>query len=231
MKQAIDLSVPIFVAMALLFGAAPAWAHCDSLDGPVISDARIALHEQRVAPVLKWVRAEDESLIKETFAQALEVRDLGGTAREVADKHFFETLVRIHRAGEGAPFTGLKTGGTPVAPGIAAADESLESGSLEALEAHLAGAVREALRARHLRVEETRQHADESVASGREYVAAYVEFIHYVEGLVEAVAGHGGHHGEDAQQPEATHRDEASGASPLEKGVRPNAAGVAGHQH
>ena len=35
---------------------------------------------------------------------------------------------------------------------------------------------------------------NESVDAGREYVEAYVEYVHYVEGLHNAVAGKGGHH-------------------------------------
>jgi hypothetical protein len=59
----------------------------------------------------------------------VQVRKLGGQAQKLADMYFFETLVRIHRAGEGASYTGLKPG-AEIDPAIAMADEALESGSV-----------------------------------------------------------------------------------------------------
>jgi len=56
--------------------------------------------------------------------------------------HFFETLVRIHRAGEGAPYTGLKPAGRDLGPAIPAADKALESGSSEQLVKLLTDTVR-----------------------------------------------------------------------------------------
>jgi hypothetical protein len=42
------------------------------------------------------------------FTKTLAVRKQSKEAKELADMYFFETLVRIHCAGEGAPYTGLK---------------------------------------------------------------------------------------------------------------------------
>jgi hypothetical protein len=83
-------------------------AHCDTLSGPVVLTAKAALEKGDVTPVLKWVKKEDEKEIREAFARTLAVRKQSTDARELADTYFFETLVRIHRAGEGAPYTGLK---------------------------------------------------------------------------------------------------------------------------
>ena len=160
----------------------PARAHCDTLDGPVVADAKAALQKGDVAPVLKWVRADDEKEIREAFAKTLKVRELGDDARDLADYHFFETLVRIHRAGEGVAFTGLKPAGT-VDPGIAAADKALDSGSADQLAAELGERVAAGLRDRFARVVAAKRHADESVEMGRAYVAAYVEYVHYVEAV------------------------------------------------
>src|SRR5574340_348706 len=99
-------------------------AHCDTLDGPVVATARASLEKGDVTPVLKWVRKEDEKEIQELFNKTLIVRKQGKEAKELADMYFFETLVRIHRAGEGAPYTGLKAAGT-VEPSVAAADKAL----------------------------------------------------------------------------------------------------------
>ncbi len=174
----------------------PARAHCDSLDGPVVGVARLALQKGEVTPALKWVRPQDEAAIKEAFARTLAVRRLGPEAQSLADQSFFETLVRIHRQGEGAPYTGLKPAGS-AEPGIAMADQALDKGTIDALVAVVARDVEHGIRERFARVMETRKRAGDSVAAGREYVAAYVTFIHYVEGLHEAAraaaSGHGTH--------------------------------------
>jgi hypothetical protein len=107
----------------------PSRAHCDTLDGPVVEAARRALDSGQLSPVLAWVRADDKDEIRGAFAQARAVRKLGPEARALADTHFFETLVRIHRAGEGAPFTGLKPAGAKLPPAIVAADAAIAKGS------------------------------------------------------------------------------------------------------
>ncbi len=184
------------VAVLVALSPRPALSHCDTLDGPVLRDARTALETRDVTPVLKWVAAEKESEIRQAFAVAVAVRGGGPEARSLADRFFFETVVRVHRQGEGAPYTGLQPAGAEVEPGIAAADRALETGSVDALVTLAAREVERGLRQRFMRVDEMKKRADESVVSGREYVAAYVSFIHYAEGVMEAAAGPAGHAGE-----------------------------------
>jgi len=169
-----------------------AYAHCDTLDGPVVMNAKTALEKGDVTPVLKWVQKKDEDEISDQFQKTLTARKQGKEAKELADKYFFETLVRIHRAGEGAPYTGLKS--EPVEPIIQAADKALETGSADHLVKHVTESVATGIRERFSRVKETKKHADESVMKGREFVEAYVEFTHYVERLA-ADAGGAMHHG------------------------------------
>ena len=85
-----------------LFVTPPAEAHCDTMGGPVVADAKVALEKKDVTPALKWVNVKDEREIRELFTKTLKVRAHGSEARELADRYFFETLVRVHRAGEGA---------------------------------------------------------------------------------------------------------------------------------
>lgn len=93
-------------------------AHCDGMDGPVVIAAQKALAKQDVNLVLIWVQKEDEQELRDVFDQTLRIRELSAEARELADRYFFETLVRIHRAGEGAPYTGLKPAGRDLGPAI-----------------------------------------------------------------------------------------------------------------
>ena len=179
----------------LLAAPAVAVAHCDSVNGPVVAAARAALEKADVTPTLRWVEPSREPEIRAAFDQALAVRALGPRARQLADTWFFETLVRIHREGEGAPYTGLKPESAPVEPGIEAADRAVESGSDAGLVVELSDHLARGLRDRFRHVQHLRKQADTNVAAGREFVHAYTEFIHYVEALHGAIAG-GGAHGE-----------------------------------
>ncbi len=183
-------------------GLALVWAfgHCDGLDGPVVTVARRALDTGNVNLVLPWVRAEDEGEIRGAFDQAQSVRKLGGEARELADTHFFETLVRIHRAGEGAPFSGLKPAGRDLGPAVPAADRALESGSTEQVEELLTDAIRKGVHKQFEAAASRRKFDPDDVKAGRAYVEAYVPYVHYVERLWRDAQGaaqaHGEHHAE-----------------------------------
>jgi hypothetical protein len=186
-----------FVAVVVLLAALPsaARAHCDTLDGPVVLIARKALESGKVNPVLAWVRPQDEAEIRAAFTRTLAVRKSGAEARSLADTWFFETVVRVHRAGEGAPYTGLKAAGQDLGPAIEAADRSIDSGSPAAVEKLLADAVKEGIHERFARLKAQRRPG-EDVAAGRAWVQAYVPFVHYAEGVYEAAArGAGAHEG------------------------------------
>ena len=161
-------------------------AHCDSLDGPVVKAAQRALDTRNAAFALMWVQATDEAEIRAAFERTLTVRALSPQAKELADRFFFETLVRVHRAGEGAPFTGLKPAGRDLGPAIPAADKAIEQGSVESVAKLLTTTMQERLRKHFNEVGSTRTSQAGDVAAGRAHVKAYVEFIHYVERVYEA---------------------------------------------
>ena len=172
-----------------------AGAHCDTMSGPVISTARLALDKGDVTPVLKWIKPGDEAEVRAAFKQALAVRKQGKAAKELADKSYFETLVRLHRAGEGASYTGLKD--TPVEPIIAKTDAAIAQGSIDDVTKLLTEAMSKRLREKFELVSARAKEADKSVEAGREYVEAYVDFTHYVERLhsdITAGTVHGAEH-------------------------------------
>lgn len=188
---------------ALLVFAA---GHCDGMDGPVVTLARRALEAGNVNLVLPWVREQDEAAIREAFAHALAVRKLGGEAKELADLHFFETLVRVHRAGEGASYTGLKPAGRDLGPAIPAADRALEDGSIDTVLKVLNDTVRKGLHEHFHNAVAHKNFAPNDVKAGREYVEAYVPYIHYVEKLWEtASAPAHGHYAEHGGTERAAH--------------------------
>lgn len=181
-------------ALALAFPSR-SFAHCDTLDGPVVVDAQAAFAAGDVTPVLKWVKADREAEIRTAFTEALAVRTLSPAAAAFADRYFFETVVRIHRAGEGAPYTGLKPAGSGDAA-LVVADRAIAEGKIDVLVSEVTTKVDRVLRARYAELERSREHRDHHVAAGRAFVAAYVSFIHLYEnlaGLSEAPAHHDAH--------------------------------------
>lgn len=197
--------IPAVAALALpmILSNRPVLAHCDTADGPVVADAKVALERGDVTPVLKWVKPGAETEVKSAFVRALAVRAKGPEARALADQYFFENLVRIHRAGEGAPYTGILPAGTPIEPAIALADQALDSGNPDQLVKGISRHVEEGTRERFARAAAAKKRANASVAAGREFVEAYVEFTHYVERLhldATTAATHG------AASPAAEHK-------------------------
>lgn len=172
--------------LLLLTGASAAFAHCDTLDGPVVAAARQALDENNANLVLIWVKTENEPEIKAAFDKAVSVRKLNPTAKEMADTYFLETLVRVHRAGEGAPFTGLKPAGADLGPAIPAADKAITTGDVQPVAKLLTETLQARLKEQFAKVEARKAYDKNDVAAGREYVDAYVGYVHYVEGLYDA---------------------------------------------
>jgi hypothetical protein len=169
--------------VAIVLSAIPARAHCDGLDGPVVTAARRALEQGDVTATLAWVRPQDEAEIRAAFQRTLEVRRQGKEARELADLYFFETLVRVHRAGEGVAYTGLKPAGRDLGPAIPAADRAMTTGDVEPIVEMIVHAARQGIRHRFAEAMRTRPHGAGDVAAARSHVEAYVAFIHYVESL------------------------------------------------
>ncbi|MBI3849064.1 MAG: hypothetical protein HY298_02060 [Verrucomicrobia bacterium] len=193
----------------LSFSSLRTFAHCDSLDGPVVKAAQRALAEGNVNLVLIWVQKNDEAEIKAVFQKTLAVRKLNAEARELADTYFFEMLVRIHRAGEGAPYTGLKPAGRDLGPAIPAGDKALETGQLEPVQRLLSNEMEHGLHERFKEALAKRKFRHDDVETGRAYVNAYVAYIHYIEGLHQAakgaVHGHPGESGETDAHPAGHH--------------------------
>ena len=182
-------------AIGLLLTATDyAFAHCDGLDGPVVNAARKALATSNVNYVLVWVQKENEPELRSVFQQTLAVRKLNPESQALADRHLFETVVRLHRAGEGAPYNGLQPAGRNLGPAIPAADRAVESRNLDEVEQLLIKDVRRGLAQAFEPVKARSSYDPNNVDAGRQYVKAYVEYVHFVERLHEAAtraaAGH-----------------------------------------
>ncbi len=170
--------------------------HCDAMDGPVVKAGIKALEAGNVNLIPPYVPKEGEEEVTRAFEKVIQVRKGGAVAREVADLYFFETVVRVHRAGEGAPFTGLKPAGLDVGPVIPVAEEAIETGSTDALLDLLSDMVRTEVKRRFEHMMHLKTHADRGVDEAREYVKAMLELQVYSHSLYENIKAepHAGHH-------------------------------------
>jgi hypothetical protein len=152
------------------------------MDGPLIKDARLAIAQNNINYALKWVSSKNEAEIKDAFKLMMKVRETGPEGKELAEKYFFETLVRIHRTGEGMPYTGIKPSGTPIDEKIMAADKSIESGNLSPLKDIISKEKLAELTMRFNKVMSLKNFDVNNVEAGREYIEAYVLFFKFAEG-------------------------------------------------
>ncbi len=185
----IAISFAVVIAATLALTVSRISAHCDGMDGPVVKAAQKALAAGNVNLVLIWIRQQDEGEVRQAFQKALAVRSLNPEAREMADMYFFETLVRLHRAGEGEPYTGLKPAGRDLGLAIPAADRAIERKSAQQLQTLMTDTIREGLQDRLRNVLSKSSYKPDDLSAGREYVKAYVEYIHYIEQVYQTGKG------------------------------------------
>lgn len=191
-KGLIKYVMVVFSSILLLFVSQTAFAHCDSYDGPVIKDATKALETNNVNLVLKWITDEQEKEITPLFNKTFNLKSGDKDIYEIVEKHFFETLVRLHRETEGAPYTGLKPAESTKQiiqmTDIALHEEDIE-GFIIKLDNHLNKVVQE----KYQKVAELDKVKNNSVSEGRAFVAAYVDYTHTIAAIHDIIE-HGGKH-------------------------------------
>lgn len=163
-----------------------AFAHCDTLQGPVVKAAKQSIEKKNPETALIWVAPGQESEAKTSFQKTMYVRQLNPEAKELADKTFVETMVRLHRIGEGMPFTGLKS--EEPRPEIIMADGAVETDSVQELVDFFKEKIDTGLKVQFKKVKDLKNFASDDVESGREYTKAYFEFTHYVERLQNSIS-------------------------------------------
>ena len=173
--------------------------HCDTMDGPVVKAARQALAAGNVKLILPWAPHDAEAELSEAFRRTMAVRDKGGDALLLADQWFFETAVRLHRTGEGEPYTGVKPAGLDEGPVIPRAEQAIEGNDTAGLIAFLTGAVEEEIGKRFAQVRATRAYDPDDVAAARKYVGAMLDLLTYSNKL-HVFIRHAGGHGEGAEE-------------------------------
>lgn len=171
--------------------------HCDSMDGPVVVAAKRALATRDPNLVLPYVKHEGEPEVLAAYGRAIGAHDGNPKANELAELYFFETVVRVHRAGEGAPYTGLKPVGLGFGPVVPVAERAIESGSPDELVELLTDKVRQEVLERFRRAMGLKPHASHGVEHARAYVEAMLGLEVWSHKLYQCASA--GPHEEHAQ--------------------------------
>ncbi|SMO40478.1 hypothetical protein SAMN06265379_101555 [Saccharicrinis carchari] len=178
----------LLLTFALMLVSLPGFAHCDSYDGPVIKDALKALDKNNVQLVLKWIEPQQEKEIISLFDKTYRLKKGDKQVYSIVEKHFLETLVRLHRETEGAPYTGLKPAGSTT-PLVVMADNSIAKNDVGEVINTVTTHLEQVLRDRYATVAKLGKTKDESVEQGRAYVHAYVQYTHTLEALEHILHG------------------------------------------
>ncbi len=153
------------------------------MDGPIVLAAKKAIKHQNVNYVLIWVDPESELELKNVYNLIMKVRGLGEEAKILADKYFFESLVRLHRNGEGIPYTGIKPSGSPTDERILAADRCIETGDPSLLHDLVPKMKFRNFKNYYDTVMNLKNYDVNNIHQGRRYVEAYVQFFHFAEDM------------------------------------------------
>lgn len=175
--------------------------HCDTRDGPVVKAAKKALETGNINYILIWTPKESEKELKSIFEKTLRARKAGKDALEVADDWFFENSIRLHRAGEGAAYTGMKPAGLSEGPVVPRAEKAIETGDPNDTVSFILKTVEDDLTNRFHHVMEKKKYEVNDVAAGREFIAAFIGWVVYSHHLYVSVTGAvdpGAQHGEKA---------------------------------
>lgn len=171
--------------------------HCDTLDGPVVKAALMALEKENINLILPWIPKEAEAETKMAFEKAMIVRKLGTEAKDLSEYWFFETVVRLHRAGEGAPYTGLKPAGLDEGPVVPRAEKAIEEGNYKYVVEFLSHVVEEEIQKRFNHAMNLKKYNENDVEAARKYVEAMLDFILYCHILYTQMTGIGDHREEE----------------------------------
>lgn len=182
----------VLISLFMTLSSLPAYAHCDSYDGPTIKDAIEALETNNVNLVLKWITSEQEKEIIPLFNKTYTLKSSDKEIYTIVEKHFFETLVRLHRETEGAPFTGLKPAGTTKKI-IQLSDQAIKSKNIDELLDKLNNHIGLIIKEKYEKVAMLDKVKNDTPEKGRKYVEAYVDYTHTIEAIHDIVDQGGTH--------------------------------------
>lgn len=180
----------VITAIALLLALGlvitESYAHCDRKNGPVAKAAKEALKTGEFSKVVIWVGEDQEEELKKKFQQSRSVYQKEGASKALAKEYFMETAVRLHRATEGMPFTGLKPA-KPAAKDIQIAEKALRTGDLDPVMDMFSSKLEDKAQKWFQKALEAKKHKDKSIEAGREWTDKYVKYIVYLHKLYKKI--------------------------------------------
>ncbi len=199
----------ITLICVILFTQNQTFAHCDTMDWPVIMAARKSLETKNPNYFLIWVQKKDETIILEEFNKALSQRQTNPENSENIDKKFFESLVKIHREWEWAEYTWLKPAWSITNPVVILWDKSFETKNSSELEEYFSKNITNQIKNRFQEVIEKQNYALNDIEAWREYIAEYITFLHWAEWVDEMMNKKITHHIENwVSEAHNTHMEE-----------------------
>jgi hypothetical protein len=157
--------------------------YCDSMDGPVVKAAEVALEMENVNYALPYILEKYEDELKDAFERTIQVRELSGDAAELADYWFFETTVRLHLKGRKRPYNGLKPSGINGDPVLSMADQAINNENLKDLMNFLLNSIKEDVDVRFDEVVSKKDYDINDIDDARDYVDSMLNFYFYLQQL------------------------------------------------
>lgn len=192
-----------------LFAQNQTFAHCDTMDWPVIIAAKKSLETKNPNYFLIWVQKKDEPIILEDFNKTLSLRQKNPEDSENIDKSFFENLVKIHREWEWAEYTWLKSAWSITNPVVILWDKSFETKNSTELEVFLSKTLADEIKNRFKEVIEKQNYALDDIEAWREYITSYITFLHWAEWIQDIINKKIDHHVENwVSEKQNIHKEE-----------------------
>jgi len=157
--------------------------YCDSMDGPVVKAAEMALEMENINYALPYILKKYEDELKDAFERTIQVRELSGDAAELADYWFFETTVRLHLKGRKRPYTGLKASGLNEDHVLSMADKAINNENLNDLNKFLLNSIKEDVEVRFDDVISKKDYDLNDIEDARDFVDSTLNFYFYLQKL------------------------------------------------
>lgn len=155
----------------------------DITNGPVMGAAKMALDTGNVNYVLIWVPEASENQLKNLFEKTFCERRAGKDMQDIAINWYFETVKRLHRAGERRLYTCLKPDGPDESPVFPKVNRAIETGVADEIIGFIPKTQDHDFRYRFHHLIEKKNYDVNNVAAGRGYVAEFIDFILYLHHL------------------------------------------------
>lgn len=165
----------------------------DMTNGPVMGAAKMALDKGNVNYVLIWVPEESENKLKNLFEKTFCESRAGKDMEDIAINWYFETVKRLHRAGERRLYTCMNPDGSDERSVVPKVKRAIETGEADEIIGFIPKTKEHDFRHRLHHLIEKKNYDVNNVAAGREYVAEFIDFIIYLHHFCTSSSGESGH--------------------------------------